>query len=256
MAFRPQLRSSKNLLRLASEPPASRRLAQIEAPVHVLVIERQQLKDTDGRVLEIPRQQQRQWLEQAANHGLSLMIVGAPDALELYSNAKDRVVAFRPAIESLQQRLLNRPTAGRASTKQLSGTLAAERLLARAAGLVGEGSSGPEPVSLVHGAASLASAHDTLGPILGSLAWAAAAVAQRVQAEGYDAAGRQKADDFEVRRIVEEELARWRTELAELRRSLLPPDSADEPPGPFPREEAGSLIRIKVLPALRRSSGT
>jgi len=244
MRPRPTLRSSRSMLRLVSDPPPpARKLAPLEDPVHCLVIPRS--SDSADGLLRFSAGEQRDWLHEAARQDQCLIVVSAPDALELYSTANHRLLAFRPALAALQVRLALQPAAGKLRTRQLGGSAAAQRLLDRAAGVVGSQTDVRASALLIHNAAALASALDTLGSTLGSLCWAAASVAQRVHEE-VDGATKPDAE-FEARRIVDEELARWRAELAELRRTLrpsLPP--TERALSSYVPEEPGSLVRIKI----------
>lgn len=235
------------MLRLASEPPPARKLAALEDPVHCLVIPKD---DRAEALLRFSAADQRSWLDEAARHDLCLIVVSAADALELYSTESHRALAFRPALAELQMRLALRPDAGKIRTQQLSGSLAAERLLERAAGVVGPNPDVSASAALIRNAVALASALDTLGSTLGSLCWAAASVAQRVQEEL--GAARKPGAELEAQRIVEEELARWRSELAELRRSMRPSRPPTERAlASYVPEEPGSLVRIKIPQSLR-----
>lgn len=235
------------MLRLASEPPPARKLAALEDPVHCLVIP----KDVGTEaLLRFNAADQRSWLDEAASHDLCLLLVSAVDAVELYSTASHRALAFRPVLSELQMRLAFRPDAGKVRTQQLSGSAAAERLLERAAGVVGPNPDVSASAALIRNAVALASALDTLGSTLGSLCWAAASVAQRVQEEL--GAARKPGAELEAQRIVEEELARWRSELAELRRSIRPSRPPTERAlASYVPEEPGSLVRIKIPQSLR-----
>ena len=243
----PTLRSSRSLLRLASDPPP-RKLAALEDPVHCLVIPRS--SDGADGLLRFSAAEQRHWLDEAARHDVCLIVISAPDALELYSTAAHRLLAFRPALAELQIRLALQPGVGKLRTRQLSGSAAAGRLLDRAAGLLASNSAEHEPdvrasALLIHNASALASALDTLGSTLGSLCWAASSVAQRV----HDEVGVRPPPGtaFEARRIVDEELARWRSELAQLRRTLRPSVPPTERAlASYRPEEPGSLVRIKI----------
>jgi hypothetical protein len=203
--------------------------------VHGLVIDRLAAHD----LLDFTPSEQRAWLEHAARHGRCLLVVSSTDSLELYSTTRDSKTAFRPLFELLQARVARQPGAGKIKTRQLSGTAAAERLLERAAGVALTASGVKHAEALIRGAAALATTMDTLGPTLGSLCWTAVSVARRVQEEA------EVGDEFEAQRIVEEELARWRAELAEVRRSVAPAPCSVPASTPF-SEEPGSLIRIKV----------
>lgn len=210
----------------------------MDDPIFALVIQK---RDSSDRALGVSTAEQRHWLEQAARHDLCLMVLSTPDALELYSTAKHKTAAFRPALALLQTRVAMHPESAKTPTRQLSGTSAAERLLERAAGLHSPTGDWREGARLIRDAAARATGYDTLGSILGSLCWTAASVAERAQreAEGHD--------EFEVQRLIGEELERWRAELAELRRSLSPPPLPTERAlAPYQPEEPGSLIRIKV----------
>lgn len=244
MSPRPTLRSTRGMLRLVSDPPPPpRKLAPLEDPVHCLIIPK-----SDGgaeALLRFSAAEQRHWLDEAARQDLCLIVISAPDALELYSTAAHRLLAFRPALTALQVRLALRPALGKLRTRQLCGSAAAQRLLDRAAGVAGSEADVRTSAALIHNAAALASALDTLGSTLGSLCWTAASVAQRVHDE--DAVAPKPGAEFEARRIVDEELARWRAELAELRRTLrpsLPP--TERALASYIPEEPGSLVRIKI----------
>jgi hypothetical protein len=239
------------MLRLVSEAPPARKLAALEDPVHCLVIPRSS-HGTEA-LLRFSAADQRAWLDEAARHDLCLLLVSAVDAVELYSTASHRAAAFRPVLSELQVRLAFRPDAGKIRTQQLSGSLAAERLLERAAGVVGPNPDVGASATLIRNAVALASAFDTLGSTLGSLCWTAASVAQRVQQELGPT--RKAGAELEAKRIVEEELARWRSELAELRRSLRPSRPPTERAlASYVPEEPGSLVRIKIPQSLLDSA--
>lgn len=243
MSPRPALRSSRSMLRLVSDPPPPRKLAALEDPVHCLLIPKAS-RDSQA-LLRFSPAERRHWLNEAARQDVCLIVVAAPDALELYSTAAHRLLAFRAAVAALQVRLALQPAAGKLRTCQLSGSAAAQRLLDRAAGVLGDEPDVRASALLIHDAAALASALDTLGSTLGSLCWAAASVAQRVHDEGADAPAR--GGTLEARRIVDEELARWRADLAELRRTLRPsPPPTERALASYLPEEPGSLVRIKV----------
>lgn len=231
------------MLRLVSDPPPPRKLAALEDPVHCLLLPKS--GGASNGILHFTAAEQRHWLDEVARQDLCLMVVSAPDALELYSTAAHCLQAFRPALAALQVRLALQPAFGTLRTRQLSGSAAAQRVLDRAAGLLGPAADVRGAASLIHNAAAVASALDTLGSTLGSLCWAAASVAQRVHEEGAIAPAPDA--EFEARRIVDEELARWRAELAELRRTLRPSAPPTERAlASYIPEEPGSLVRIKL----------
>jgi len=248
MSSRPTLRSTRGMLRVVSERPPARKLAEHEDPVYCLVIPRRSDGDESllsENLLRFSTAEQRHWLDEAARQDLCLIVVSAPDALELYSTANHRLMAFRPLLSELQIRLAIEPAAGRLRTQQLSGSAAAKRLLDRAAGVLGSRHDVRAAAHSIHNAAALASALDTLGSTLGSLCWAAASVAERV----HDEVGTSPTaeDELAAERIVDEELARWRSELAQLRRTLrpsLPP--TERALSSYLPEEPGSLVRIKI----------
>ena len=60
MHQRPKVLSSRSMLRLVSEPPASRRLAAMDDPIFALVIQK---RDPADRALGFSTQEQRRWLE-------------------------------------------------------------------------------------------------------------------------------------------------------------------------------------------------
>jgi len=243
MSARPTLRSTRGMLRVVSERPPARKLAEHEDPVYCLVIPRS--GNAGETLLRFSAAEQRHWLDEAARQDLCLIVVSAPDALELYSTAKHRLRAFRPVLSELQIRLATQPAAGKLRTQQLSGSAAAKRLLDRAAGVLGSEPDLRASALSIHNAAALASALDTLGSTLGSLCWAATSVARRV----HDEVGTRPTaeDELAAERIVDEELARWRSDLAQLRRTLrpsLPP--TERALSSYLPEEPGSLVRIKI----------
>lgn len=250
MRPRPQLQPTRPLLRLVAESASSQRLASHEETVVALLIER---GDAWAGAFEFNSEEQHGWLQHAALEDLCLLVIAAEDALEIYTTDRDRLAAFRPVVASLKARLTSQPMAGKTPTKELTGRAAAERLLSRAAGLVRTGAGGNE--ATVRAAATLAAAFGTLGSTLGTLCWAAATVTQRVREETGALAVRDPVDELAAERVVEEELARWRSELAKLRRSL-PPGASQEPADKFHADEPGSLIRVKVPQALLGLSAT
>jgi hypothetical protein len=207
---------------LLTEAPGAN-LEPANTTVHLLIIDLPQAPSASREALAFPRDEQLAWLSRAAARGTSLVALLTDHSIELYSTESDRTQAFRPVLESLATRMKSMPVLGKARTVTKSGATAARHLLRRAGGLGSELLGDPRFVTQLHAATALSTFKNALGSTLGSLFRAAASVGRRVRQE--TALGDPNAtlalrevDQLSAERIVEEELASWQTQEAEITR--------------------------------------
>lgn len=208
---------------LLSEPPPGPGLEPAEGAVHLLIIALPHAPGGSREALVFPREEQMAWLERAAQRGSSLVALLTERSIELYSTESDRTKAFRPVLESLAARMKSVPVLAKARTVTKSGVDAARHLLRRASGLGGELLDDQRLISQLHTATALSASSAALGSNLGSLFRAAVSVGRRVRQE--TALGDPNAttalrevEQLSAERIMEEELAAWQTQEAELTR--------------------------------------
>lgn len=191
--------------------------------VHLLIIDVPQVPNAGREELAFQRDEQLAWLARAAQRGTSLVALLSDRSIELYSTESDRTQAFRPVLESLAARMKRMPALAKARTVTKSGTVAARHLLRRAGGLGADVLGDPRFVTQLHAATALSTFSNALGPNLGSLFRAATNVGRRVRHE--TALGDPNAtlalrevEQLSAERIMEEELAAWQTQEAEITR--------------------------------------
>lgn len=191
--------------------------------VHLLIIDVPQVPNAGREELAFQRDEQLAWLARAAQRGTSLVALITDRSIELYSTESDRTQAFRPVLESLAARMKRMPALAKARTVTKSGTVAARHLLRRAGGLGGDVLGDPRFVTQLHAATALSTFSNALGPNLGSLFRAATNVGRRVRHEtamGDPTAtlALREVEQLSAERIMEEELAAWQTQEAEITR--------------------------------------
>jgi hypothetical protein len=191
--------------------------------VHLLIIDLPQMPSAGREAFAFPREEQLAWLARAAQRGTSLVALLTDRSIELYSTESDRTQAFRAVLESLAARMKSVPVLAKARTVTKSGSLAARHLLRRAGGLGSEVLGDSRFVTQLHAATALSTFSNALGPNLGSLFRAATTVGRRVRQE--TAMGDPNAtlalrevEQLSAERIMEEELAAWQTQEAEITR--------------------------------------
>ncbi len=108
------------------------------------------------------------------------------------------------------------------------------------------------PASYIHGAAALSAACTALGPTLASLFRAAANVGRRVRNEtslddSNVSAALREVESLAAERIVEEELATWQAQEAEIKRATGElPVVAKPRTLPFEKTEPVSEVRLRI----------
>ena len=224
---------------------------QVRPPeeIHILSIKVSSLPEDLRDALNVTRDEHTSWLTAAAERGRSLLVLRTDDSVEFYTTNRDRFVALRPVIESLAARVKIAPELGTARTVERRGTDAARQLMVHAARQNGSGST--HPGSSIHGAAALSAASTALGPTLGSLFRAAANVGRRVRQEtalhdsNIDLA-LQEMETLAADRIVEEELATWQAQEAEIQRATSEMPRVAQPRSSFEKPEPVSEVRLRV----------
>jgi hypothetical protein len=212
--------------------------------VHVLSIELGSLSDVARDAMKIGRDEQLSWLTSAAERGSSLLLLRTDSTVEFYTTYQDRFVALRPVIQDLAARVHRVPELGKTHTAEQSGAVAAQRLLTYAA-------RPGRPASNIHGAAALSAASAALGPTLASLFRAAANVGRRVRQEtalddSNIGPALRELETLAAARIVEEELATWQAQEAEIERATSYLPSVGEPRTQFESLEPVSEVRLRV----------
>jgi len=227
--------------------------------IHMLSIETGTLSATARGAFRFTYDEELSWMTSAAERGRSLLILRTTNSIELYTTDQDRFVALRPAIEALAARVGNMPELGKTNTLQLSGAEAARHLFCHAAQVEPLTAGVPSSASSIQRAAALSAAATALGPTLASLFRAAANVGRRVRQETLldDSSASQalrEVEAFAAERIVEEELATWQAQEAEIQRA-----TGDQPvimkPGraQFETSEPVSEVRLRIGTTIRPS---
>ncbi len=227
--------------------------------IHVLCIDTGALPAPLRDALKVNHDEQLSWMTAAAERGHSLLVLRTADSIEFYTTDQDRSVALRPAIEALAARVTAKPELGKTRTLQLSGNEAARRLFGHAAQLDAKVAGATLSSSSIQRAAALSAACTALGPTLASLFRAAANVGRRVRQEtSLDDANASQAwrevETLAAERIVEEELATWQAQEAEIQRATgdLPPVVAPRKV-PFESPEPASEVRLRIGTTIRPS---
>ncbi len=223
--------------------------------IHILSIKISSVPEGVRDALNITRDEHINWLTAAAERGRSLLVLRTDDSVEFYTTNHDRFVALRPVIESLAARVQILPALGKARAVERRGTDAARQLMVHAAKQSACGST--HPGSSIHGAAALSAASTALGPTLGSLFRAAANVGRRVRQETvlHDSnidATLQEMAELAADRIVEEELATWQAQEAEIQRATSEIPRVGAPRhATFDRPEPVSEVKLRVGTTIR-----
>lgn len=228
--------------------------------LRLLVVEADALSPTE-RVYLLPRESEvRDWHVQAAEQGVSLVVLRTEDTIELYSIQNDRQLACSPPLMTLAQKGQLRPELGRVRVVPRRGLDVARHLFNLAAGIGMSPGKARQCLSRIQLANIMASKAGCLGATVESLFRTAIRVGQRVDGEslvGRPTSTEQLRDiaEYSASRIVEEEVTNWQTEQSHLFRSLSRAEnrirnSMTAPPpsrGPeFRGHEAPSGVRIKV----------
>ena len=142
------------------------------------------------------------------------------------------------------------PELGKTRTLSLCGADAARHLFTHAAQLGAAGTT--HPASSIYRAAALSAASTALGPTLASLFRAAANVGRRVRHEtslddSNASPALREVESLAAERIVEEELATWQAQEAEIQRATGDSPAAIVPHvPPFDKNEPISQVRLRV----------
>ncbi|HET9931500.1 MAG TPA: hypothetical protein VFQ35_12455 [Polyangiaceae bacterium] len=232
--------------------PSKASLRAEREELHWLSIDLRSLSDDVRSALRVSADEIAAWSAYAARFGASLVVVTTETSIELYSTEHDRRRAFRVAMESFAARVELRHELGRCRTVERRGSAAARHLFLRAAGVAPGG--GRPFLARMHAATTTAAAHAVLGPTLASLFRIAANVGLRVRVEatngGTGALG--ELESLVAERIVEEELAAWQSQEAELCRAEELSDvfriqgESEVPSDSRFGEEPGSHVRIRA----------
>ena len=227
--------------------------------IHALCIDTGSLPSDSREALEVSHDEQLDWMRAAAERGCSLLVLCTPKSLEFYTTDQDRFVALRQAVTALAARVRAMPELGKTRTLQLNGNEAARHLFAHTAQLDAKSDGSSAPSFAIQRAAAQAAASTALGPTLASLFRAAANVGRRIRQETSldDANASQALREFETpaaERIVEEELATWQAQEAEIQRATgsLPPVVAAGKV-PFDSSEPVSEVRLRIGTTIRPS---
>jgi glutamyl-tRNA reductase len=228
--------------------------------LRLLVVEADALSPTE-RVYLLPRESEvRDWHIQAAEQGVSLVVLRTEDTIELYSTQNDRQLACSPPLMTLAQKGQLRPELGRVRVVPRRGLDVVRHLFHLAAGIGMSPGKAKQCLSRIQLATLMASKAGCLGATVESLFRTAIRVGLRVESESL--VGRPKSSaslreiaEIGASRIVEEEITNWQTEQTHLFRSLSRAEnfirsSMTAPPPSRGREfrahEAPSGVRIKA----------
>lgn len=232
--------------------PSKGKAHQTHDEVHVLCVHTGSLSDTAKNVLKLQVDEQLGWMAAAAERGCSLVVLSTEDTIEFYTTDRDRFVALRPVMQCMADRIRVVPALGQTRTVQLSGATAARRLFGHAAQLHAVRPSATVAANAIHRAAALSATNTALGPTLASLFRTAANVARRVRQEtALEAAALGNSlRDIELlaaERIVEEELATWQAQEAEIQRlSSELPEMMAPSKSSFAHQEPASEVRLRL----------
>ena len=220
--------------------------------IHVLCIDLHALADASRQALSPCRDEQLDWLSRAAERGRSLVVLQTDNTLEFYTTERDRRATYRPVVESMAMRVRSWPQLGRARCLEQTGITVARHLFRYAAEVACTAKGNANSTSQIHGAAALSAASAALGPTLASLFRAAANVGRRVRQETLlkdpnTSPSLREVESLAAERIVEEELATWQAQEAEVERA------AEQLPHivqcylrPFESQEPSSEVRLRV----------
>lgn len=231
---------------------ASLRAAREE--IHWLSVDLSAVPEGVRAALRVSSDEIAAWSALSARFGASLVVITTESTIELCSTEHDRRHAFRGAMESFAARVQLRHELGRSRTVERRGGAAVRHLFQRAAGTAVGG--GRAFLARMHAATATASSHAVLGPTLASMFRVAANVGLRVRVEATAGASPNQLGELETmvaERIVEEELAAWQAQEAELGRVedlnevfLIEGESEDACEPRVFAEEPGSHVRIRA----------
>jgi len=228
------------------------RLSQANAQVYVLCIHIGSLSESAKGALRFSFDEQLSWMTAAAELGCSLVVMCTDDSIELFTTDRDRYVALKPVLRAMAERVCKRPDLGSTATVQLERDAVARRLFVHAAGMKASHCRTTTTASTIHRAAAISAASTALGPMLASLFRAAANVARRVRQEtALESAGTSESlrelETFAAERIVEEELATWQAQEAEIQRETTDlPGLERLSNSSFSSPEPASEVRLRI----------
>jgi len=220
--------------------------------VHVFFVDTDGLPERAKEAFTFTLDQQLDLMAAAAERGCSLVVLSTDHSLEFYTTDRDRCVALRPVMQALANRVRLMSSLGRTRTLQLFGPAAARTLFNHAASLRSPIPLGRTSASSIHRAAAFSAANAALGPTLASLFRAAANVARRVRQEtSLDVRNVgesiREVETFAAGRIVEEELAIWQAQEAEIQSATNDlPESANLVSPSFSSPEPVSEVRLRI----------
>jgi hypothetical protein len=227
----------------------------------------------DERLHLWPRDSEvRDWYIQAAEQGVSLVVLRTKNTIELYTTQRDRQLACSPPLLALAQRSHLRPELSRVRVTPHRGIEVAKHLFALTAGIGTTRGKAKVTLARIEAAALLAGKAGALSPTIDSLFRTAIQVGHRVDDEALvghpkTSEALRELSDIGAQRIVEEELLGWKAEQSRLFRSLslsenlvrsslrAPANSTQESPF-LEDDEAPSGVRIRVAMDLGSMSAT
>jgi hypothetical protein len=232
----------------------------------------------DERMYLWPRDSEvRDWYIQAAEQGVSLVVVRTRESIELYTTQHDRQLACASPLMELAQRCRAKPELSRVRVSPYRGVDVARHLLTLTAGVGTTRGKAKVTAARIEAAAQLAKRAGALSATLDSLFRTAARVGSRVDDEALAQGSRSSESlrelaDISASRIVEEELMNWKSEQSRLFRSMslsehLVQKSIPAPPSSYSPEfadddESPSGVRIRIatdlghLPTLPQAHAT
>jgi hypothetical protein len=203
----------------------------------------------------------RDWYVQAAQQGVTLVVVRTKETIELYTTQHDRQLACAAPLLALAQRSQLRPELSRVRVTPYRGIEVARHLHTHTAGIGTTRGKAKVTLSRIEAAVQLADRAGSLNATLDSLFRSAVQVGNRVFNEALTGITKpsesmRELADIGAVRIVEEELLNWKSEQTRLFRSLSLSEQAVRSCVTAPREshhsaypeddEAPSGIRIRV----------
>jgi hypothetical protein len=227
-----------------SRPPSKGKAHQTHDNVHVLCIDIAALSEAAKAFMRLSLDEQLGWMAAAAEQGRSLVVLCTRSTIELYTTDHDRWIALRPVLQSMADRVRVMPSLGQTRTVQLAGPSAARQLFGYAAMIDGM-------APTIHRASAISAANTALGPTLASLFRTAANVARRVRQETSLQTRElsesvREMEQLSAQRIVEEELATWQAQEAEIERVASELPEAAAPIHSFTHQEPASEVRLRI----------
>ena len=242
-----------NLVSLCpSRRVAERASANRYDTIHLLQIDLSELSEGLRSVIELALQERESWLAQAAEHGCSLLVLVTQTTIELYTTDADRCDVLRPVLQTFAAKVSEQPELSQTRTIEQTGTVVARHVLAYAAQQAAAHADCVDAVSEIHHSAALSADYAALGTTLASLFRAAANVGRRVRQETLlnEPDISHPVRELEILaadRIVEEELATWQAQEAEIERTIqrsIPIEQRTVPA--FASLEPSSEVRLRV----------